>query len=62
MTWQKNGEDIDDEEIVSKVDETSSKLHIKKATMDDAGKYTCNCDYDNGHQDDTHKTLYVYGE
>ncbi|XP_072250828.1 neural cell adhesion molecule 1 isoform X2 [Leuresthes tenuis] len=60
MTWQKDGEDIDDEDIVSKVDETSSKLLIKKAAMEDGGKYTCKCAFDNGHEDDTQTTLYVY--
>lgn len=62
ITWQKEGEDIDDEEKVSKVDETSSKLVIKKATMQDAGRYTCHCDFDTGHTDDTHIQLYVYGK
>ncbi|XP_075321133.1 neural cell adhesion molecule 1-like [Odontesthes bonariensis] len=60
ITWQKDGEEIDDEEIVLKVDETSSKLLIKKATMKDAGRYTCMCAYDTGHEDDIHTTLYVY--
>ncbi|KAM6994176.1 neural cell adhesion molecule 1 [Tautogolabrus adspersus] len=60
ITWQKDGEDIEEDEKVSKVDETSSKLQIKKATMQDAGKYTCRCDFDNGHQDEVPITLYIY--
>lgn len=46
---------------MTKVDETSSKLVIKKATMEDAGIYTCRCDFDNGHVDQTTKQLYVFG-
>ncbi|XP_040901146.1 neural cell adhesion molecule 1 [Toxotes jaculatrix] len=60
IKWQKDGEDIDDDEIVSTVDETSSRLHILKATIEDAGKYTCHCDYDSGHQDDAYAQMYVY--
>ncbi|KAF6716189.1 Neural cell adhesion molecule 1 [Oryzias melastigma] len=59
ITWLKDGEEVD-EEIVKKVDETSSKVVIKEASLEDAGRYTCKCDYDNGHQDDTQVTLYVY--
>lgn len=61
MTWQKDGEDIDDEEMVSKVDETVSKLLIKKATLQDTGEYSCRCDFDSGHQDNAQVQLYVYG-
>ncbi|XP_056237170.1 neogenin-like [Seriola aureovittata] len=60
ITWQKDEEDIDDEEKVSGIDETSSKLSIKKATMNDAGKYSCLCDFDNGHQDKIDVQLYIY--
>uniref|UniRef100_A0A3B5BC13 Ig-like domain-containing protein n=1 Tax=Stegastes partitus TaxID=144197 RepID=A0A3B5BC13_9TELE len=60
ITWQKDGVDIDDEEIVEKVDETSSKLVIKKATMGNAGRYTCLCEFDSGHTDEVQTTLYVY--
>nr|XP_004568171.1 neural cell adhesion molecule 1 [Maylandia zebra] len=60
ITWQKDGEDIDDEEIVNKLDEASSKLVIKKATMQDAGRYTCHCDFDSGHKDDAQIQLFVY--
>lgn len=44
-----------------KVDETSSKLLIKKATMEDAGRYTCLCTFDSGHEDSTEIQLFVYG-
>ncbi|RVE62475.1 hypothetical protein OJAV_G00157360 [Oryzias javanicus] len=60
ITWLKDGEDVDDEEIVQKVDETSSKVVIKKASLEDAGRYTCKCEFDNGHQDDIQVTLFVY--
>ncbi|XP_054639180.1 neural cell adhesion molecule 1 [Dunckerocampus dactyliophorus] len=59
IMWQKNGEDID-EEMVSKVDETSSKLLIRRATVADGGKYTCICDFDNGHKDEVQTQLFVY--
>ncbi|XP_028986210.1 neural cell adhesion molecule 1 [Betta splendens] len=60
ITWQKDGENIDDDEIVSKVDETSSKLLIKEAKLEDSGKYTCLCAYDSGHRDDVKATVFVY--
>ncbi|KAF7651225.1 hypothetical protein LDENG_00113900 [Lucifuga dentata] len=60
ITWQKDGQDIDDEEKVSKVDETSSKFFIKKAKLQDAGRYTCLCDFDSGHTDDVSFQLFVY--
>ncbi|XP_037532353.1 neural cell adhesion molecule 1 [Nematolebias whitei] len=60
VTWYKNGDEIDDDEIVSKVDYTSYKLLIRKAKMQDAGKYTCACEFDNGHKSDTQIILYVY--
>ncbi|XP_051920662.1 neural cell adhesion molecule 1 isoform X1 [Hippocampus zosterae] len=59
ITWQRNSEDID-EELISTVDESSSKLVIKSASMEDAGRYTCLCDFDNGHRDDVQTQIYVY--
>ncbi|XP_028326815.1 neural cell adhesion molecule 1 [Gouania willdenowi] len=60
ITWQKDGEEVDDEEIVFKVDETSSKLLIRKASLEDAGRYTCLCEFDSGHSDNTQIVLYVF--
>ncbi|XP_070768071.1 neural cell adhesion molecule 1 [Enoplosus armatus] len=60
ITWKKDGEEIDDEEKVFMVDETSSKLVIKKATMEDSGRYSCLCEFDSGHKDDITTPLYVY--
>lgn len=60
ITWQKDDEDID-EEKVTKMDESSSKLIIKQATMEDAGIYTCHCEFDNGHTDQTTVQLYIFG-
>ncbi len=61
ITWQKDGEDITDEDLVSVIDESSSKLVIKKATMQDKGKYMCLCEFDNGHRDSVLYQLYVHG-
>ncbi|XP_068179689.1 neural cell adhesion molecule 1 [Antennarius striatus] len=60
ITWKKDDEEIYDEDKVSKVDETSSKLYIKNAAMEDAGRYICLCEFDSGHSDNTAKQLYVY--
>ncbi|XP_041799199.1 neural cell adhesion molecule 1 isoform X2 [Chelmon rostratus] len=60
ITWQKDGAEIEDEEKVFWVDETSSKLNIKKATMEDAGSYTCLCDFESGHQDSIAMELYIH--
>lgn len=43
------------------MDETSSTLVIKKATMQDAGKYVCVCIFDSGHTDEVATQLFVYG-
>ena len=51
ITWLKDGEPIEDEEKVTRLDEKSSKLEIKKATFQDAGSYSCECDCES-------KTLY----
>lgn len=61
ITWHKDGEEINDNEKVSEVDDSSSKLSIKKATLQDAGTYNCHCDFDSGHKDSTELQLYVYG-
>lgn len=61
ITWQKDNEDFDDEEKVEEVDEFSSKLNIKSASMQDAGKYTCTCEFDSGHTDRADISLYIYG-
>ncbi|TKS81743.1 Neural cell adhesion molecule 1 [Collichthys lucidus] len=63
ITWYKDGEEIDadmEKVTIEKVDESSSKMVIKKATMQDTGKYTCHCEYDSGHKDDIQTQLYVY--
>ncbi|KAK5862658.1 hypothetical protein PBY51_018028 [Eleginops maclovinus] len=59
IRWQKDGEEIDDEKV-TRVDETSSKLSIMNATMQDAGRYVCLCEFDNGHEDEVATQLYVY--
>ncbi|XP_029477691.2 neural cell adhesion molecule 1-like isoform X2 [Oncorhynchus nerka] len=59
ITWQKDGEDAEEDQI-EKVDETSSKLLIRNAKMEDAGRYTCLCDFDTGHRDQTSYTIFVY--
>ncbi|XP_073341004.1 neural cell adhesion molecule 1-like [Pagrus major] len=60
VTWSKDGKEIDDGEKVVKMDESSSKLIIQNATMQDAGRYTCLCEFDSGHTDKTEIELYVY--
>ncbi|KAM3838265.1 neural cell adhesion molecule 1 [Diretmus argenteus] len=60
ITWKKDGEDIDDEERVQKMDETASKLLFKNIKMEDAGRYTCLCEFDNGHEDQVSIQLFVY--
>ncbi|CAB1334100.1 unnamed protein product [Coregonus sp. 'balchen'] len=59
ITWQKDGEDAEDEQF-EKVDETSSKLFIRNAKMEDAGRYTCLCEFETGHRDDVSLTIFVY--
>ncbi|XP_042345060.1 neural cell adhesion molecule 1 [Plectropomus leopardus] len=60
IMWQKDGTDIDDEDKVLKADETTSKLNIKKATMQDAGKYTCVCEFESGITDNAQTQVFVY--
>lgn len=61
ITWFKDGKEINDEEKVLKVDGAASKMIIKKATMQDAGRNTCHCKFNSGHTDETEMQLYVYG-
>ncbi|KAG7229448.1 hypothetical protein INR49_012847 [Caranx melampygus] len=61
IKWQKDDESISDEEMVTFIDETSSKLTITKATLEDAGKYICTCEYHStGLEDEVEKLIYVY--
>ncbi|XP_012714585.2 neural cell adhesion molecule 1 isoform X1 [Fundulus heteroclitus] len=60
FTWHKDAEEIDDEDIVSKVDPTTSKLVIKKASLSDAGTYTCAFESDDGHKSSAQSVVYVY--
>ncbi|XP_061677263.1 neural cell adhesion molecule 1 [Syngnathoides biaculeatus] len=59
ITWQKNGEEID-KEMISKMDESTSKLVIKSTTMEDEGRYTCLCEFDSGHTDEVQTQIYIY--
>lgn len=61
FTWLKDGEEIDDEERVFKIDEVSSKLQISKAALQDTGKYICKCDF-GSHRDEAQTQLFVYEE
>lgn len=61
ITWQKDDDDINDNEKVKMVDETSSKLIINKATMADAGIYTCHCEFESGHKDHITTKVHVFG-
>lgn len=60
ITWQKDGEDIDEDNVV-KIDENSSKVEVLKATMADAGVYVCHTDYGT-HTDKDEKRVYVHGK
>ncbi|XP_034031216.1 neural cell adhesion molecule 1 isoform X2 [Thalassophryne amazonica] len=59
VTWQKDNEDVE-EEKVTKMDEISSKLLIRKATLQDSGRYTCVCDFDSGSRSEVSVQLYVH--
>ncbi|XP_036414026.1 neural cell adhesion molecule 1-like [Colossoma macropomum] len=60
ITWQKDGEDVDeDRHVVEKVDETSSKLILKRVDLTDSGTYTCSCDYEI-HTDKATIKIFVY--
>ncbi|XP_056299932.1 neural cell adhesion molecule 1 isoform X2 [Pseudoliparis swirei] len=60
ILWQKDGEYITDKEQVSKIDESTSKLLVRRAAAPDAGRYTCLCEFDSGHSDEVTMQLYVY--
>ncbi|KAM6936688.1 neural cell adhesion molecule 1 [Lycodopsis pacificus] len=60
ITWKKDGNEMDADDGVSKSDESTSKLVIKKATMQDAGRYTCLCEFENKAKDAVFTQLYVY--
>ncbi|KAG5855926.1 hypothetical protein ANANG_G00002170 [Anguilla anguilla] len=60
MTWHKDGEDVDEDQVVvENVDETSSKLIIEKARIEDSGLYSCNVEFDSGAGKATYQ-LFVY--
>lgn len=61
ITWMKDDIDISDDKNVTKVDETSSKLVIENAMLEDSGIYTCHCDFDSGHVDQITTRLHIYG-
>ncbi|MED6276503.1 hypothetical protein CHARACLAT_003672 [Characodon lateralis] len=60
MTWFREGEEIDDEDIVSKVDYTTSKLLIRKASLSDVGTYSCKFESEDGHKVEAEFVLYIY--
>lgn len=66
ITWLFDSEDIDEDDpnlVHEKVDETSSKLTIKKAELSNTGTYTCSCEYDSNGEIKTAATpVYVYGK
>ncbi|XP_064161370.1 neural cell adhesion molecule 1 isoform X3 [Anguilla rostrata] len=60
MTWHKDGADVDEDQVVvENVDETSSKLIIEKARIEDSGLYSCNVEFDSGDGKATYQ-LFVY--
>ncbi|KAJ8332876.1 hypothetical protein SKAU_G00417720 [Synaphobranchus kaupii] len=60
MTWLKDGENIDKDQMeIEIVDEASSKLIIKKARIEDSGIYTCQIKFGKDASDATYQ-LYVY--
>uniref|UniRef100_A0A4W5P589 Neural cell adhesion molecule 3 n=1 Tax=Hucho hucho TaxID=62062 RepID=A0A4W5P589_9TELE len=58
ITWQKDGVDVEDDQVEN-VDETSSKLFIRNAKMEDAGRYTCICEFES-HTERIYYTIFVY--
>ncbi|XP_049323486.1 neural cell adhesion molecule 1 isoform X2 [Astyanax mexicanus] len=62
IVWQKDGQDVDeDRHVLEKVDETSTKLYLKKVDLTDSGTYTCKCDY-GSHEDESSIKIFVYEE
>ncbi len=60
ISWSKGDEDVDeDRHVVEKIDESSSKLTLKKVELDDAGKYTCVFENDHGTKKMNYQ-IYVY--
>lgn len=62
MTWFQGDNEIDNEDIVSKVDYTTSQLRIEKASLSDAGRYNCKFENDDGYKSEDYFDLYVYGK
>ncbi|XP_059424415.1 neural cell adhesion molecule 1-like isoform X3 [Carassius carassius] len=60
FSWLKDDEEIDEDRyVVEKVDESSSKLILKKVELNDVGNYTCVLDNDLGTRKITYQ-IYVY--
>lgn len=66
FTWFFADEEIEEDNenlIIEKVDEVSSKLVINKAMLSDSGVYTCSCEYDtNGEIKKATAQVFVYGK
>ncbi|XP_075869027.1 neural cell adhesion molecule 1-like [Nelusetta ayraudi] len=60
IRWFKDGKEIVDEEKVVQIDEGSSSLKITSASMQDAGNYTCHCEFDSGNDDEITTELFIY--
>ncbi|KAK0148453.1 Neural cell adhesion molecule 1 [Merluccius polli] len=59
IIWRKDGTEITDNRVYF-VDESTSKLEIRQAKLEDAGHYSCHCDFDTGNRDQTSTQIYVY--
>ncbi|XP_010883381.2 neural cell adhesion molecule 1 isoform X1 [Esox lucius] len=63
ISWKKDGEDLDkdgENPRIEEIDETSSKLTIVKAKIEDSGRYLCLCEFETDHRDETFIILFVY--